>query len=228
MTAPVICFEGLTRIYPMEGERVEALRGIDLEITQGEFLAIMGPSGSGKSTLMHIAGLLDTLTEGRYELEGDDVSSLSRDKRADIRNRRIGFVFQGFNLLARCSALENVELPMLYHRPGVPDRHDRAMAALESVGMAERAYHLPTQLSGGQQQRVAIARALVNRPALILADEPTGNLDTRTGREIITLLGSLHEEGITVVLVTHDPEVGRSVRRRVILRDGLMERDEVG
>jgi len=227
MTVPVIRFRGLTRIYPMEGETVEALRGVDLEIAQGEFLAIMGPSGSGKSTMMHIAGLLDTLTEGRYELEGEDVSSLSRDKRADIRNRRIGFIFQSFNLLARCSALENVELPMLYRRPGVPDRRDRAMASLALVGMADRAYHLPRQLSGGQQQRVAIARALVNRPALILADEPTGNLDTRTGREIIKLLGSLHEQGITVVIVTHDPEVGRSVRRRIVLHDGLIERDEV-
>jgi len=227
MTVPVIRFTGLTRIYPMEGETVEALRGIDLEIKAGEFLAIMGPSGSGKSTLMHIAGLLDTPTQGRYELEGEDISSLSRDKRADIRNRRIGFIFQNFNLLARCSAIENVELPMLYRRPGVADRLDRAMASLGMVGMADRANHLPRQLSGGQQQRVAIARALVNQPALILADEPTGNLDTRTGREIINLLGALHEQGITVVIVTHDPEIGRSVRRRVILRDGLLERDEV-
>jgi putative ABC transport system ATP-binding protein len=228
MTVPVIRFEGVTRIYPMEGETVKALRGIHLQINPGEFLAIMGPSGSGKSTLMHIAGLLDTLTEGRYELEGEDISSLSRDKRADIRNRRIGFIFQSFSLLARCSALENVELPMLYRRPGVPDRRERAMASLELVGMADRANHLPRQLSGGQQQRVAIARSLVNRPALILADEPTGNLDTRTGREIIKLLGSLYEQGITVVLVTHDPEMGRSVRRRIVLRDGLVERDEVG
>jgi len=227
MTVPVIRFKALTRIYPMEGEMVEALRGIDLEIKAGEFLAIMGPSGSGKSTLMHIAGLLDTPTQGRYELEGEDISSLSRDKRADIRNRRIGFIFQNFNLLARCSAIENVELPMLYRRPGVADRLDRAMASLGMVGMADRANHLPRQLSGGQQQRVAIARALVNQPALILADEPTGNLDTRTGREIINLLGALHEQGITVVIVTHDPEIGRSVRRRVILRDGLLERDEV-
>lgn len=228
MTVPVIRFEGVTRIYPMEGETVEALRGIDLEIQRGEFMAIMGPSGSGKSTMMHIAGLLDTLTQGSYELEGEDVSSLSKNQRADIRNRRIGFIFQSFNLLARCSALENVELPMLYHRPGVMDRRERAMAALEAVGMADRAHHLPRQLSGGQQQRMAVARALVNRPALILADEPTGNLDTRTGREIIKLLGSLHEQGITVVLVTHDPEIGRSVRRRIVLRDGLMETDEVG
>ncbi|MCF8035049.1 MAG: ABC transporter ATP-binding protein [Desulfarculaceae bacterium] len=226
MDAPVIRFAGVSRTYPMEGELVEALRGIDLEIEQGELMAIMGPSGSGKSTMMHIAGLLDTLSRGRYELEGEDVSSLSKNQRADIRNRRIGFIFQSFNLLARCSALENVELPMLYHRPGVAERRERAMAALEAVGMADRAQHLPRQLSGGQQQRVAVARALVNRPALILADEPTGNLDTRTGREIIRLLSSLHQQGITVVLVTHDPEVGRAMRRRIFLRDGLLERDE--
>jgi len=226
MDAPVIRFAGVSRTYPMEGELVEALRSIDLEIMQGELMAIMGPSGSGKSTMMHIAGLLDTLSRGRYELEGEDVSSLTKNQRADIRNRRIGFIFQSFNLLARCSALENVELPMLYHRPGVAERRERALAALEAVGMADRAQHLPRQLSGGQQQRVAVARALVNRPALILADEPTGNLDTRTGREIIRLLSSLHEQGITVVLVTHDPEVGRAMRRRVFLRDGLLERDE--
>jgi putative ABC transport system ATP-binding protein len=227
MAVPVILFKGLTKIYPMEGETVEALKGIDVEINSGEFLAIMGSSGSGKSTMMHIAGLLDSLTEGRYELEGEDVSALSRDERAEIRNRRIGFIFQSFNLLARCNALENVELPMLYHRPPVPDRRDRAMASLKLVGMEGRAFHLPRQLSGGQQQRVAIARALVNRPALILADEPTGNLDSKTGREIMKLLGSLHEQGITVVIVTHDPEIGRSMRRRIILRDGLIERDEV-
>ncbi|MCB2226699.1 MAG: ABC transporter ATP-binding protein [Desulfarculaceae bacterium] len=226
MDAPVIRFAGVARTYPMGGEEVQALRGVDLEIGQGELLAIMGPSGSGKSTMMHIAGLLDTLSRGSYELEGEDVSSLSKNQRADIRNRRIGFIFQSFNLLARCSALENVELPMLYHRPGLNQRRERALAALEAVGMADRALHLPRQLSGGQQQRVAVARALVNRPALILADEPTGNLDTRTGREIIRLLSSLHEQGITVVLVTHDPEVGRAMRRRVFLRDGLLERDE--
>jgi putative ABC transport system ATP-binding protein len=201
---------------------------VDIVINKGESIAIMGPSGSGKSTMMHIAGLLDTPTGGVYELEGKDVSSLTRDKRALMRNQRIGFVFQGFNLLARCSALENVELPMLYRRPGVPERRKRAMQSLGLVEMENRAFHLPRQLSGGQQQRVAIARALVNDPALILADEPTGNLDTRTGRGIMDLLGSLHEKGITVIIVTHDPEVGRSVRRRIILRDGLIERDEVG
>jgi putative ABC transport system ATP-binding protein len=227
MTVPVIRFQDLKKTYPMEGETVHALKGIDVDINQGEFIAIMGPSGSGKSTLMHIAGLLDSPTEGRYELEGDDVSHLSRDKLADIRNRRIGFIFQSYNLLARCSALENVELPMLYRRPGDPDRRKKAMEALRMVGMEHRAFHLPRQLSGGQQQRVAAARALVNDPALILADEPTGNLDTITGREIMKLLESLHEKGITVVIVTHDPEVGRSARRRISLRDGLVESDEV-
>jgi putative ABC transport system ATP-binding protein len=228
MAIPVIRFTGIKKIYPMEGETVEALRGVDIVINKGESMAIMGPSGSGKSTMMHIAGLLDTPTGGMYELEGKNVSSLTRDKRALMRNQRIGFIFQGFNLLARCSALENVELPMLYRRPGVHDRRKRAMESLSLVGMENRAFHLPRQLSGGQQQRVAIARALVNDPALILADEPTGNLDTRTGRGIINLLSSLHEKGITVIIVTHDHEVGRSMRRRIILRDGLIERDEVG
>jgi putative ABC transport system ATP-binding protein len=227
MTVPVIRFQDLKKIYPMEGETVHALKGIDVDINQGEFIAIMGPSGSGKSTLMHIAGLLDSPTEGRYELEGEDVSHLSRDKLADIRNRRIGFIFQSYNPLARCSALENVELPMLYRRPGDPDRRKKAMEALRMVGMEHRAFHLPRQLSGGQQQRVAAARALVNDPALILADEPTGNLDTITGREIMKLLESLHKKGITVIIVTHDPEVGRSARRRISLRDGLVESDEV-
>ena len=227
MTEPTISIEGLTKIYPMEGETIEALKGVDLEIKNGEFMAIMGPSGSGKSTLMHILGLLDTPTKGRYILEGDNVSSLTRDQRADIRNRKIGFIFQGFNLLSRSSALENVELPMLYHRPIETDRRERAMEALKKVGLQDRANHQPSQLSGGQQQRVAVARSLVNNPRLILADEPTGNLDTRTGQEIIKLLGSLHEQGITVILVTHDPEVGRATRRRVMVRDGIIEGDEV-
>ena len=210
----------------MEGETVEALKGIDIEIHKGEFVAIMGPSGSGKSTMMHIAGLLDSLTEGHYKLEGEDVSSLSRDKRAEIRNWRMGFIFQSYNLLPRCNALENVELPMQYRRPSAPDRREKAMEALRLIGMEDRAFHLPKQLSGGQQQRVAIARALVNSPALILADEPTGNLDTKTGQEIMKLLESLHEQGITVIIVTHDPEVAQVARRRINLRDGLVERDE--
>jgi putative ABC transport system ATP-binding protein len=227
MTVPVIRFVAVKKTYPMEGETVEALKGVDVEIDPGEFAAIMGPSGSGKSTMMHIAGLLDSLTEGRYELEGEDVSSLSRVKRADIRNQKIGFIFQSYNLLPRCSALENVELPMLYRRPGESDRREKAMEALRLVGMEDRASHQPQQLSGGQQQRVATARALVNNPALILADEPTGNLDTKTGKEIMKLLGSLHEQGITIIIVTHDPEVGQVAQRRITLRDGLVERDEV-
>ena len=226
MGFPVIRFEGVKKAYPMEGETVHALKGIDIHIDSGEYVAIMGPSGSGKSTMMHIAGLLDSLSEGRYELDGEDVSFISRGKRADIRNRKIGFIFQSYNLLARCSALENVELPMLYRRPGEPHRKEKAMEALRMVGMQGRSSHQPRQLSGGQQQRVAIARALVNDPALILADEPTGNLDTRTGLEIMNLLGSLHEKGITILIVTHDPDVGRATRRRICLRDGLLESDE--
>ncbi len=227
MDLPVIRFRGARKSYPMAGETVQALRGVDVDIHAGEFVAIMGPSGSGKSTLMHIAGLLDSLSDGRYELEGEDVSAISRRNRADIRNRKIGFIFQSFNLLSRCSAVENVELPMLYHRPAIADWRERAMQALRSVGMESRAAHLPTQLSGGQQQRVAIARALVNRPALILADEPTGNLDSRTGREIMDLLKSLNADGITLILVTHDPEVGQAAHRRIRLRDGMIEADEV-
>jgi len=223
---PVIRFVGVKKVYPMEGETVHALKGIDVDINPGEYAAIMGPSGSGKSTMMHIAGLLDSPSEGRYDLEGENVSSISRDKRADIRNRKIGFIFQSYNLLARCNALENVELPMLYRRPREPHLKEKAMEALSMVGMEDRASHQPRQLSGGQQQRVAIARALVNDPALILADEPTGNLDTTTGLEIMKLLGSLHEKGITIIIVTHDLDVGRSTRRRINLRDGLLESDE--
>jgi len=226
VTLPVIRFIGVKKIYPMEGETVHALKGIDVDINSGEYAAIMGPSGSGKSTMMHIAGLLDTPSEGRYELEGENVSSISRDKRADIRNRKIGFIFQSYNLLARCNALENVELPMLYRRPREPHLKEKAMEALSMVGMEDRASHEPRQLSGGQQQRVAIARALVNDPALILADEPTGNLDTTTGLEIMKLLSSLHETGITIIIVTHDLDVGRATRRRINLRDGLLETDE--
>jgi putative ABC transport system ATP-binding protein len=227
MSEPIIRLSGLTKDYPMEGETVHALGGIDLGILAGEFMAIMGPSGSGKSTLMHILGLLDTPTAGTYEFGEEDVSAISRVKRADIRNQKIGFIFQGFNLLARSSALENVELPMLYRRPSDPQRKEKAREALRLVNLEDRAFHQPSQLSGGQQQRVAIARALVNDPSLILADEPTGNLDSKTGGEIIQLLGSLHEKGITVVLVTHDQEIGRATNRRVLMRDGFIERDEV-
>ncbi len=226
MTVPVIRFQEVKKTYPMEGETVNALNGVSLSIDPGEYVSIMGPSGSGKSTMMHIAGLLDSPSEGCYELEGVDVSHLSQDNLADIRNRRIGFIFQSYNLLARCNALENVELPMLYRRPSDPDRREKAMAALKLVGMEDRAFHLPRQLSGGQQQRVATARALVNDPAMILADEPTGNLDTRIGKEIMKLINSLNEKKITIVIVTHDPDVGRATRRRIFLRDGLLETDE--
>ncbi|UCH20742.1 MAG: ABC transporter ATP-binding protein [Deltaproteobacteria bacterium] len=226
MVKPIIRTKQLIKRYPMEGETIVALKGIDLEIQSGEFLAVMGPSGSGKSTLMHILGLLDSLTEGTYELEGLNVSHISREMRADLRNQKIGFVFQTFNLLARSTALDNVKLPMLYLRPRINGSHKKAMEALKSVGLADRASHLPRQLSGGQQQRVAIARALVNNPALILADEPTGNLDTKTGREIMDLLSSLHERGITVIIVTHDPEIGRLTRRRILVRDGIIIQDE--
>lgn len=222
MATAVIRFEGVKKLYPMEGEIVEALRGIDLEIDRGEFVAIMGPSGAGKSTMMHIIGLLDSLTEGMYALEGRDVSNISRSVRADIRNQKIGFVFQSFSLLARSNALENVELPILYRRPVETNRRDKAMEALKLVGLEDRAFHLPNQLSGGQQQRVAIARALVNNPTLVLADEPTGNLDTKTGLEIMTLLRSLNDRNITVIVVTHNPEVGRFASRKVIIRDGLL------
>ncbi|MBI9086726.1 MAG: ABC transporter ATP-binding protein [Desulfobacterales bacterium] len=226
MTTALIRLSDIEKVYPMEAETVTALKGVNLRIDPGEFTAIMGSSGSGKSTLMHIAGLLDNLSRGRYELEGRDVSSLTQNQMAQIRNQRIGFIFQSFNLLPRCSAFENVALPMLYRRPPASHLREKVTSCLAMVGMTDRADHLPRQLSGGQQQRVAIARALVNDPALILADEPTGNLDTTTGTEIIRLLGSLNDKGMTLILVTHDPEVGRTARRRIILRDGRIEREQ--
>jgi putative ABC transport system ATP-binding protein len=228
MDIPVIQLKEIRKHYRMEAETVMALKGVSLRVDAGEFIAIMGSSGSGKSTLMHIAGLLDYLSEGSYTFEGRDVSSLTENQMAEIRNQRIGFVFQSFNLLPRCSAVENVALPMLYRRPPLPGHRGRAMSCLEMVGMIHRANHLPRQLSGGQQQRVAIARALVNNPALILADEPTGNLDTSTGNEILRLLHALNRKKITVVLVTHDAEVARTARRRIILRDGRIDKEETG
>jgi len=212
----------------MEAETVMALKGVNLQIDAGGFTAIMGSSGSGKSTLMHIAGLLDYLSEGRYLFEGNEVSSLTENQMAEIRNQRIGFVFQSFNLLPRCSAVENVALPMLYRRPPIAGHRSKAMSCLEMVGMAHRADHLPRQLSGGQQQRVAIARALVNDPGLILADEPTGNLDTATGKGILNLLHALNKKNMTIVLVTHDAEVARTARHRIILRDGRIESEDKG
>lgn len=215
------------KIYDLGEVKVEALRGASLTIEQGEYVALMGPSGSGKSTLMNTLGCLDRPTKGSYLLAGEEVSEMSRDQRARIRNQRLGFVFQNFNLLARTSALENVELPLLYSR-GVSarQRRKRAMEKLELVGLADRIHHHPTQLSGGQQQRVAIARALINEPAILMGDEPTGNLDSRTSGEIINLVWRLNEEQrITVILVTHDQDVARHARRIIVLRDGLIVAD---
>ena len=223
----VIQLDDIHKTYHTGEFDVHAVRGVSLEIHKGEFVAVMGASGSGKSTLMNILGCLDRPTDGRYYLDGVDVSELDRDQLADIRNKKIGFVFQGFNLLSRTSALENVELPMLYthHHLSAHELRERAMQSLQIVGLADRADHHPSQLSGGQQQRVAIARALVNEPALLLADEPTGNLDSRTSVEIMGTLQKLNEEGITIVMVTHELDIARYTRRNVIMRDGKVVTD---
>lgn len=224
--ALVIEIEGVTKLYKMGAETIHALRGVDLQIRRNEYLAIMGPSGSGKSTLMNMLGCLDTPTAGRYEFAGKNVAGMDDDELADIRNREIGFVFQSFNLLPRSDALHNVELPLIYGGIPAAERHERARTALENVGLGDRVHHRPNELSGGQRQRVAIARALVNRPSIILADEPTGALDTKTGIEIMALFEQLYAQGNTLIVVTHEEDVARHARRIVRLRDGLIESDE--
>jgi len=224
---PVIQLREVQKTYHTGEVDVRAVRGVSLTIQPAEFVAIMGASGSGKSTLMNIIGCLDRATAGHYELDGVDVSRLNRDQLAEIRNQKIGFIFQGFNLLARTAAVENVELPMLYRQQNISSRERRnhALKSLETVGLADRAGHFPSQLSGGQQQRVAVARALVNQPALLLADEPTGNLDTQTSIEIMGVFQKLNEQGITIMMVTHELDIARYTKRTVVLRDGLIVSD---
>ena len=221
----VIFTEALTKTYQMGAEQVHALRGVDLQIRRGEYVAIMGPSGSGKSTLMNLIGCLDTPTSGNYWLAGRLVSALNDDELAYIRNREIGFVFQTFNLLARATSLHNVELPLIYNGTAAEERLERAKEALRMVDLSERMMHKPNELSGGQRQRVAIARALVNRPSILLADEPTGNLDSKTGAEIMALFERLHEQGNTIILVTHEADVAAHAHRSILIRDGKIHSD---
>jgi putative ABC transport system ATP-binding protein len=222
----IICTEDLWKTYEMGAEQVHALRGVNLSINRGEYVAIMGPSGSGKSTLMNLIGCLDTPTKGRYWLNGNLVSELDDDELARIRNKEIGFVFQTFNLLARATALHNVELPLIYSGTPAEERIERAKKALEAVDLASRMNHKPNELSGGQRQRVAIARALVNNPSIILADEPTGNLDSQTGKEIMALFEELHKKGNTIVLVTHEADIAEHAYRVVHIKDGVVASDE--
>jgi putative ABC transport system ATP-binding protein len=223
----VIVIEDLNKVYSTGVSEVKALNAVNLTINSGEFLSIMGPSGSGKSTLMNILGCLDIPTSGRYCLDGEDVSKLSVVQRSELRNKKLGFVFQGFNLLHKMTALENVELPLVYAHLKGTQRRQLATRALELVGLTDRVHHIPTQLSGGQQQRVAIARAIVSNPKVILADEPTGNLDTQTGSEILEMFRKLnHDRGITLILVTHDPDIAAHTNRRILVRDGCVQTDE--
>jgi len=226
MTGPLIKTVNLWKIYQLGKTQVEALRGVSFEIERNEFVAIMGPSGSGKSTLMNLLGCLDTPTKGEYYLNGKLVSTLNENELAYIRNKEIGFVFQVFNLLPRASAFRNVELPLIYNGTPKAERIERTKKALELVELADRMHHKPTELSGGERQRVAIARALVNNPSLLLADEPTGNLDSRTGMEILNLFKKIHSQGNTIIIVTHDNEVASYAERIIYLRDGIIEKDE--
>lgn len=221
-----ILVECITKTYHLGEVEVHALRGVSLSIARGDFVAIMGASGSGKSSFMNILGCLDRPSSGRYFLDGVDVSTLSTDERAEVRNAKVGFVFQNFSLLPRTSALENVELPLVYSAVSLEEQHAHALAALRAVGLEDRIHHLPGQLSGGQQQRVAIARALVNAPALILADEPTGNLDSAASTEIMHIFAGLNRQGITVILVTHEPDIAAFARRKITFRDGSIVADE--
>ena len=221
----VIELSGIKKIYQVGGQEVAALAGIDLNIAEGEFAALMGPSGSGKSTLMNILGCLDRPTVGSYKLDGQEVATLSDDELAVTRNRRIGFVFQNFNLLSRISAADNVALPLVYAGVGRKEREEKAKKILDAVGLGDRAEHQPNELSGGQRQRVAIARALVNDPHIIMADEPTGNLDTKSTKEIMEIFEGLHQEGRTIILVTHEPDIAACASRQLLVRDGLITRD---
>ena len=223
---PTIRLHGIRKLYRIGGETLAALDGIDLEIRRGEFAALMGPSGSGKSTLMNILGCLDRPSAGSYKLDGAEVAGLSDDALAATRNKKIGFVFQNFNLLPRISALDNVSLPLVYAGVGRRERTERAQEMLAAVGLSDRGAHLPNELSGGQRQRVAIARALVNAPHIIMADEPTGNLDTKSTKEIMDLFARMHEKGHTIILVTHEPEIALRANRQLLVRDGRITRDE--
>lgn len=225
MEKPMIELAGIKKIYYVGGQEVAALAGIDLSIRQGEFAALMGPSGSGKSTLMNILGCLDRPTCGSYKLDGQEVANLTDDELALVRNKRIGFVFQNFNLLSRISAADNVALPLIYAGVGKTERKERARKVLDAVGLGDRADHQPNELSGGQRQRVAIARALVNDPHIIMADEPTGNLDTKSTKEIMEIFEGLHREGRTIILVTHEPEIAACASRQLLVRDGLITQD---
>lgn len=225
MGALIVC-ENVWKVYPVGDLQVQALRGVNLTIDRGEFVAVMGSSGSGKTTLMNILGCLDQPSRGRYSLDGFEVGTASADLLAEIRNRRIGFVFQSFNLIPRTSALENAQLPLFYRGMSLRDQRTQAMAALQRVGLSGREHHYPAQLSGGQQQRVAIARALVTSPSLLLADEPTGNLDTESSREIMSILGRLNrDDGITIIVITHEPDVATCAAREIVIRDGVIVND---